>query len=128
MSNPFSSNNNIKISIWTCPTRVQNVTLCLLSNIVSIMKVEYVIKKLNILFPIISIMQINKKLLKYVIPILNPFFQYKLFWLFLSISTMICYTIPSIVYSLNNETKICQQKVEYTFPYSSNNYANKESS
>ena len=41
---------------------------------------------------------------------------------------MICYTILSIVYSLNNETKICQQKVEYTFPYSSNNYANKKSS
>ena len=41
---------------------------------------------------------------------------------------MICYTIPSIVYSLNNETKICQQKVECTFPYSSNNYANKKSS
>ena len=36
-----------------------------------------------------------------------------------------CYTTPRIVYSLNNETKICQQKIEYTFSYSSNNYANK---
>ena len=39
---------------------------------------------------------------------------------------IVSYT-PYIVYSLNNESKICQQKVEYTFPYSSNNYANKKS-
>ena len=26
-----------------------------------------------------------------------------------------CCTIPCIVYSVNNETKICQQKIEYTF-------------
>ena len=35
------------------------------------------------------------------------------------------YTIPCIVYSLNNETKICLQKIESTFSYSHNNYANK---
>ena len=26
-----------------------------------------------------------------------------------------CCTIPCIVYSVNNETKTCQQKIEYTF-------------
>ena len=36
-----------------------------------------------------------------------------------------CFTIPFIVYSLNSETKICQQKIEYTFSYSSKNDANK---
>ena len=26
-----------------------------------------------------------------------------------------CYTIPRILYTVNNETKRCQQKIEYTF-------------
>ena len=38
-----------------------------------------------------------------------------------------CYTIPCIVYSLNNETKICQQIIEYAFSDCGNNYANKSS-
>ena len=37
-----------------------------------------------------------------------------------------CYTIPCIVYSLNNENEICLQIIEYPFSYSNNNYANKE--
>ena len=37
-----------------------------------------------------------------------------------------CYTIPCTVYSLDNETKICQQKIQYTFSYSTNNYASKQ--
>ena len=37
-----------------------------------------------------------------------------------------CYTIPFIEYSVNNETKIRQQKIEYTFSDSGNNYANKQ--
>ena len=36
------------------------------------------------------------------------------------------YTIPLIEYSLNNETTINQQKIEYAFTFSGNNYANKQ--
>ena len=37
-----------------------------------------------------------------------------------------CYTILCIVYSLNIETEICQQKIEYGFSYSAKSYANKQ--
>ena len=37
-----------------------------------------------------------------------------------------CRTIPRIVYSLDNETKVCLLKIEYTFSYSNKNYANKQ--
>ena len=36
-----------------------------------------------------------------------------------------CYTIPFIEYSLSNEIEICEQKIEYAFSCSGNNYANK---